>query len=93
MNLNSILSYPERGSGGDNRYRGNCSPKLIADLLGFFKPAQVCDYMCGSGTTADAAASLGIDSRATTCTAALTCSAAIYPSARSSSSGTRRTGT
>ena len=63
MNLTSILSYPERGSGGDNRYRGNCSPKLIADLLSFFKPAQVCDYMCGSGTTADAAASLGIDSR------------------------------
>ena len=61
--LCSILSYPERGSGGDNRYRGNCSPKLIADLLGFFKPAQVCDYMCGSRTTAYAAASLGIGSR------------------------------
>ena len=61
MSITSILSYPERGSGGDNRYRGNCSPKLIADLLGFFRPAQVCDYMCGSGTTADAAASLGMN--------------------------------
>ena len=49
--LTSIVSYPERGEGGSNRYRGNCSPKLIEDLLGFFKPAEICDYMCGSGTT------------------------------------------
>ena len=27
--LTSIVSYPERGTGGNNRYRGNCSPKLI----------------------------------------------------------------
>ena len=31
--LTSIVSYPERGDGGDNRYRGNCSPKLIEDLI------------------------------------------------------------
>lgn len=37
-NLTSIVSYPERGTGGNNRYRGNCSPKLIEDLIGFFKP-------------------------------------------------------
>ena len=48
--LTSIVSYPERGEGGDNRYRGNCSPKLIEDLIGFFKPKEICDYMCGSGT-------------------------------------------
>lgn len=36
--LTSIVSYPERGAGGNNRYRGNCSPKLIEDLIGFFKP-------------------------------------------------------
>ena len=53
--LTSIVSYPERGTGGNNRYRGNCSPKLIEDLIGFFKPAEICDYMCGSGTTQDAA--------------------------------------
>lgn len=29
--LTSIVSYPERGTGGNNRYRGNCSPKLIED--------------------------------------------------------------
>lgn len=58
--LTSIVSYPERGEGGDNRYRGNCSPKLIEDLIGFFKPKEICDYMCGSGTTKAAADKVGI---------------------------------
>lgn len=58
--LTSIVSYPERGEGGNNRYRGNCSPKLIEDLIGFFKPQEICDYMCGSGTTKDAADKCGI---------------------------------
>ena len=43
--LTSIVSYPERGEGGNNKYRGNCSPKLIEDLSGFFKPSEICDYM------------------------------------------------
>ena len=52
--------YPERGQGGNNRYRGNCSPKLIEDLIAHFRPHEVCDYMCGSNTTADAARTMGI---------------------------------
>ena len=60
--LTSIVSYPERGEGGNNRYRGNCSPKLIEDLIGFFKPTEICDYMCGSGTTKAAADKCGIKS-------------------------------
>lgn len=60
--LTSIVSYPERGEGGNNRYRGNCSSKLIEDLIGFFKPQEICDYMCGSGTTRDAAEKCGIKS-------------------------------
>lgn len=61
--LSSIVSYPERGEGGNNKYRGNCSPKLIEDLIGFFKPSEICDYMCGSGTTGDAATKCGITSK------------------------------
>ncbi len=60
--LTSIVSYPERGEGGNNRYRGNCSPKLIEDLLGFFQPKEICDYMCGSGTTKAAADKMGVRS-------------------------------
>ena len=44
--LTSIVSYPERGEGGNNRYRGNCSPQTDEDLLEFFQPAEICDYMC-----------------------------------------------
>lgn len=58
--LTSIVSYPERGDGGNNRYRGNCSPKLIEDIIGFFKPQEICDYMCGSNTTKAAADKCGI---------------------------------
>ena len=60
--LTSIVSYPERGAGGNNRYRGNCSPKLIEDLVNFFKPTEICDYMCGSGTTKAVADRMGIAS-------------------------------
>lgn len=58
--LTSVVSYPERGQGGNNRYRGNCSPKLIEDLIAHFRLHEVCDYMCGSNTTADAARTMGI---------------------------------
>ena len=58
--LTTVVSYPERGQGGNNRYRGNCSPKLIEDLITHFRPHEVCDYMCGSNTTADAAHAMGI---------------------------------
>jgi len=61
--LTSIVSYPERGEGGNNRYRGNCSPKLIEDLIMHFKPNEICDYMCGSGTTKSAADKCGIQSK------------------------------
>ena len=62
MGLTTIVSYPERGEGGNNKYRGNCSPKLIEDLISHFKPAEINDYMCGSGTTKDAAETMKIKS-------------------------------
>jgi len=60
--MKSIVSYPERGVGGKNTYRGNCSPKLIHDLADFLKVHEIADYMCGGGTTRDVAAQLGIES-------------------------------
>lgn len=60
--MESILSYPDRGQGGSNKYRGNCTPKLIEDLIRFYNWKDISDYMCGSGTTQDAANKLNITS-------------------------------
>lgn len=60
--MKSIVRYNERGVGGNNKYRGNCSPKLITDLIEQFGIKHISDYMCGSGTTKDASDSLGIQS-------------------------------
>lgn len=60
--MNSIVSYPERGEGGKNTYRGNCSPKLLEDLIAQYHISEINDYMCGSGTTEDAANKAGIKS-------------------------------
>lgn len=60
--MKSIVSYPERGVGGKNGYRGNCSPKLIEDLIRQFGVQFITDYMVGSGTTKDVADQLGIRS-------------------------------
>lgn len=60
--MKSILSYPDRGKGGRSSYRGNCSPRLIEDLINHYKITDISDYMCGSGTTEDVANQLGITS-------------------------------
>ena len=60
--MNSVVSYPERGTGGNNKYRGNCSPKLIEDLVEQFKVSEISDYMVGGGTTKDVAEQRGIKS-------------------------------
>ena len=49
--MKSIVSYPERGEGGRSSYRGNCSPKLIEDIIDQYKIKQLSDYMVGGGTT------------------------------------------
>lgn len=58
--MKSIVSYKDRGQGGNNRYRGNCTPLLIEDLISFYRWNEISDYMCGSGTTKDAADRAGI---------------------------------
>lgn len=67
----TICSYPERGKWGNNKYRGNCSGKLIEDIITtpcyrFFdkngRPQlTLSDYMVGSGTTEDVCRAYGID--------------------------------
>lgn len=51
--MKSVVSYPERGIGGKNSYRGNCSPKLIEELIEQYQLRSLSDYMVGSGTTED----------------------------------------
>lgn len=58
----SVVDYPERGTGGKNSYRGNCSPKLIEDLISQYKLTSLNDFMCGSGTTQDVCIQQGISS-------------------------------
>lgn len=58
--MKSVVSYPDRGTGGRSNYRGNCSPRLIEDLIDQFRVKEICDYMCGSGTTEDVAKQKGI---------------------------------
>ena len=31
--MKSVVSYEERGNYGNNRYRGNCSGRLIEDII------------------------------------------------------------
>lgn len=60
LELGSIVSYPDRGKYGKSSYRGNCSGRLITDLLTLYKPKQFLECFAGSGTGRDAARSLGI---------------------------------
>lgn len=56
----SIVSYPERGKYGNNRYRGNCSGKLIEDIIKQYKLEGLSDFMVGSGTTEDVVKEYGL---------------------------------
>lgn len=58
--MKSIVSYPDRGEGGRSSYRGNCSPKLIEDLISQYKITRLSDYMVGGGTTEDVCRKLNI---------------------------------
>lgn len=73
--LTSFMAFPQRGEGGDSRYRGNCSPKVIEAVLNFSlerhryagkkqKDYMFLDPMSGSGTSVDVAEKKGIQVRA-----------------------------
>jgi len=53
MNLQSIVSYKDRGKFGDNKYRGNTTGKIIRDLIEFYQPKHISDFMCGGNTTGE----------------------------------------
>ena len=58
--LSSVVSYPERGPWGDNRYPGNCSGYLLIDLCATYQPRAVLDPMEGGGTSREVCADMGI---------------------------------
>ena len=60
--MKSIVSYPERGEWGNNKYRGNATGKLLLDLHEVYKFEEISDYMAGSFTTKDVALDLNIQS-------------------------------
>ncbi len=51
--MKSVVSYPDRGRFGNNKYRGNCSGRLIEDLIDQYNIQYMSDYMVGGGTTED----------------------------------------
>ena len=51
--LTSLFHWASPGPWGDRRYPGNCSGRLIRDLILYFKPKSVFDPMTGSGTCRD----------------------------------------
>lgn len=58
--LTSVVSYPNRGPWGDNRYPGNCSGYLLIDLCATYRPNSVLDPMEGGGTSREVCADMDI---------------------------------
>lgn len=58
--LTSLFHFADAGDYGDRRYPGNCSGRLIRDLLLYFRPRNVLDPMTGSGTCRDVCNELNI---------------------------------
>lgn len=64
--LTSFMAFPNRGQGGDNHWRGNCSPEVVASVLKYILETKqyygkdtstftLLDPMSGSGTSKAAA--------------------------------------
>ena len=71
--LTSFMAFPERGNGGSNQWRGNCSPEVVHSIAKYVLDTKkyygkdvsdftVLDPMSGSGTTKDAVDRLGVKS-------------------------------
>lgn len=57
----SIISYPNRGPWGDNKWRGNASGHVYKDLFEQLKPKVFTDPMQGSGTSIEVAREMNIE--------------------------------
>lgn len=60
QNNSTLLSYPDRGPWGDNRYRGNCSGWIHAFLIWKYQVEKMAELFAGSGTGSDVAKDMGI---------------------------------
>lgn len=71
--LTSFIAFPERGEGGRNTWRGNCSPKVVEAITKYVLDSKryyrkdvenftLLDPMSGSGTSKFVADKLGIRS-------------------------------
>lgn len=58
--MKSVVSYINRGKFGNNRYRGNCSGRLIEDIISQYHVQSLSDYMVGGGTTEEVCNEYGI---------------------------------
>lgn len=59
-NDSTVLSFPERGPWGNNRYRGNCSGYVQAFLIWKYGVQKMAELFSGSGTGYDVAKDMGI---------------------------------
>lgn len=63
--MNSVVSYKNRGPYGNSAYRGNCTGRIIKDLIMQFypssKPKKFVEIFSGGGTGQDVAKELKID--------------------------------
>lgn len=59
-NDSSVLSFPQRGPWGDNKYRGNCSGYIQAYLIWKYHVSFLSELFSGSGTGYDVCKDMGI---------------------------------
>lgn len=57
----TILSFPERGPWGDNKYRGNCSGYVQAYMIWKYHVKYLSELFAGSGTGSDVCKDMGIN--------------------------------
>lgn len=56
----TVMSFPDRGPWGSNRYRGNCSGYVQAFLMWKYKVRKFAELFAGSGTGSDVAKDMGV---------------------------------